>query len=77
VRVNDPIVDANRTDSKQDTILTGDQVGAWAVSSRINILHQPVESVVLGLEYGFATRAREDGERGRLHRLQLAAKLVF
>lgn len=60
-----------------DTDLTGDQVGAWAASARLNLLHQPVESVVLGLEYGFAMREREDGERGQMHRLQLAAKLAF
>lgn len=60
-----------------DTDLTGDQVGAWSASSRINLLHQPVESLVLGLEYGFAMREREDGERGQMHRLQLAAKLAF
>jgi hypothetical protein len=60
-----------------DTDLTGNQVGAWSMSSRINLMHQPVASVVLGLEYGFALREREDGEQGQLHRLQFAAKLSF
>jgi hypothetical protein len=46
-------------------------------SVHANLIWSPVPRSDLGIEYIYADRETEDGERGRLHRLQASAKYAF
>ena len=46
-------------------------------SVHANVIWTPVANTDLGIEYIRATRKTEDGQSGRLNRLQLAAKYAF
>lgn len=46
-------------------------------SAHVNLIWSPVARSDLGLEYIYANRETEDGQRGHLHRIQASAKYAF
>ena len=48
-----------------------------ARSAHVNLIWSPVERTDVGLEYIYADRETEDGQKGHLNRLQASAKYAF
>jgi hypothetical protein len=46
-------------------------------SAHVNLIWNPVARTDVGLEYIYADRETEDGQAGRLDRLQASAKYAF
>ncbi|MEO8523221.1 MAG: DcaP family trimeric outer membrane transporter [Caldimonas sp.] len=56
---------------------TAGSVNKAAESAHVNVIWSPIAQVNLGLEYIHATREIEDGQKGRLNRIQAAAQYTF
>lgn len=60
-----------------DTALTGNDVTKQVQSLHLNLLYSPVPKVTVGAEIILAERELENGESGKLDRLQFSAKYEF
>jgi hypothetical protein len=48
-----------------------------ARSAHVNLIWSPVDHADVGVEYLYADRETEDGQKGHLDRLQASAKYAF
>lgn len=60
-----------------DTALMGTGVTDSVTSGRVNLLYSPVEKLTFGVEFTHAQKDLENGEDGRMDRVQLSAMYAY
>ena len=63
--------------AENDSELTGGKVNKSAFSASVNLLYQPVPSLLMGGEIMYGYRELENEVNGDFTRFQLSAKYIF